>query len=447
MKIYLRKVDNQVIVKQTSITKDILEHFFDNAKNQDEVNIKGKLSNYSDKVSILLATDPRLGGGIKKIINAEVEKIKENISSYELKVDDILLFAYKSSNNYTLEIVLQTDTKYNVLNDLMNNDKHLLTFSDKKTTFVYSDKVDESTRLDGAQNIILYGVPGSGKSYALQKNYCSDDSIIEKIVFHPDYSYSDFIGQVMPIVEDGIISYKFNPGPFTNILNKAYHNPKIKHVLVIDEINRGNAPAIFGEIFQLLDRLKDDKDNFKKGTSEYAINHADIANIIYSDKNAKIRIPSNLWIIATMNTSDQNVFTIDTAFQRRFSMKLIENSFENVDDNFKNTKILDTNTSWQEFCTTINEMISQNNDGLSSMEDKRLGVYFLNINDLESKESFAHKVVRYLWDDVFKFDRTIIFNTEKFNTLEAVVKKFIDESGNEQFSIFNDNVKERLNDN
>ncbi|GAA8888185.1 hypothetical protein HpHA245_00380 [Helicobacter pylori] len=444
MKVYLRKVDNQCINKQISITKGVLEHFFDNASNQDEVDMKGILSNYKDKVSILLATDPRLGGGIKKIIRAEEDKIKENRSGYELKIDDILLFTYISSKEYTLEII-STDTRYNVLNGLINNSKHLLVFSENETSSLSDNKIDESVRIDGGKNIILYGVPGSGKSYTLQRDYCNDNSVVEKIVFHPDYSYSDFVGQIMPSVDDsGIVSYKFNPGPFTNILKKAYHNPQIKHVLVIDEINRGNAPAIFGEIFQLLDRLKHDKDGFKKGSSEYAINNMDIANIVHSDKNASIRIPSNLWIIATMNTSDQNVFTLDTAFQRRFSMQLIENSFENVDDDFKNMKILDTEITWQKFCTTINEKIAQNNEGLSSMEDKRFGVYFVNIDDLKSKENFAHKVIKYLWDDVFKFDRNIIFDTIKFNTLEAVVKNFTKEKGKTQFDIFSDDVKELL---
>ncbi|WP_154479110.1 McrB family protein [Helicobacter pylori] len=443
MKVYLRKVDNQCINKQISITKGILEHFFDNASNQDEVDMRGILSNYNDKVSILLATDPRLGGGIKRIISAEEDKIKENRSDYELKVDDILLFTYISPKKYTLEIILPTDTRYNVLNGLISNSKHLLVFSENETSSLSDNKIDESVRIDGGKNIILYGVPGSGKSYTLQRDYCNDNSVVEKIVFHPDYSYSDFVGQIMPSVDDsGIVSYKFNPGPFTNILKKAYHNPQIKHVLVIDEINRGNAPAIFGEIFQLLDRLKHDKDGFKKGSSEYAINNMDIANIVHSDKNASIRIPSNLWIIATMNTSDQNVFTLDTAFQRRFSMQLIENSFENVDDDFKNMKILDTDITWQEFCTTINEKIAQNNEGLSSMEDKRFGVYFVNIDDLKSKENFAHKVIKYLWDDVFKFDRNIIFDTIKFNTLEAVVKNFTKEKGRTQFDIFSDDVKE-----
>ncbi|GAA9226594.1 hypothetical protein HpHA212_02740 [Helicobacter pylori] len=445
MKVYLRKIDNQCINRRISITRGVLKHFFDNANNQDEVDMKGILSNHNDKVKILLATDPRLGGGIYKIIHAEKGKIKENRLDYELKVDDILLFICMSPKEYTLEIILPTDTRYNVLNGLISNSKHLLVFSENETRSLSDNKIDESVRIDGGKNIILYGVPGSGKSYTLQRDYCNDNSVVEKIVFHPDYSYSDFVGQIMPSVDDnGIVSYKFNPGPFTNILKKAYHNPQIKHVLVIDEINRGNAPAIFGEIFQLLDRLKHDKDGFKKGSSEYAINNMDIANIVHSDKNASIRIPSNLWIIATMNTSDQNVFTLDTAFQRRFSMQLIENSFENVDDDFKNMKILDTDITWQKFCTTINEKIAQNNEGLSSMEDKRFGVYFVNIDDLKSKENFAHKVIKYLWDDVFKFDRNIIFDTIKFNTLEAVVKNFTKEKGKTQFDIFSDDVKELL---
>ncbi|WP_120891194.1 McrB family protein [Helicobacter pylori] len=446
MKVYLRKVDNQCINnKRISITKGILKHFFDNASNQDEVDMRDILSNYNDKVSILLATDPRFGGGIYRVIRAEEDKIKENRLDYKLKVGDILLFTYISYKKYTLEIILPTDTRYNVLNGLISNSKHLLVFSENETKSLSDNKIDESVRIDGGKNIILYGVPGSGKSYTLQRDYCNDNSVVEKIVFHPDYSYSDFVGQIMPSVDDsGIVSYKFNPGPFTNILKKAYHNPQIKHVLVIDEINRGNAPAIFGEIFQLLDRLKHDKDGFKKGSSEYAINNMDIANIVHSDKNASIRIPSNLWIIATMNTSDQNVFTLDTAFQRRFSMQLIENSFENVDDDFKNMKILDTDITWQKFCTTINEKIAQNNEGLSSIEDKRFGVYFVNIDDLKSKENFAHKVIKYLWDDVFKFDRNIIFDTTKFNTLEAVVKNFTKEKGRTQFDIFSDDVKELL---
>lgn len=265
MKVYLRKIDNQCINAPIGIRKCVLEHFFDNANNQDEVDIRGILSGYEDKVRFPQSTDPRLGGGIKKIINVEVDRIKETRSDYELKIDDILLFTYISYKKYTLEIILPADTRYNVLNGLINNSKHLLVFSENETSFLDDGKIDESVRMDGGKNVILYGVPGSGKSYALQRDYCNDNSVVEKIVFHPDYSYSDFVGQIMPSVDDsGMVSYKFNPGSFTNILKKAYHNPQTKHVLVIDEINRGSAPAIFGEIFQLLDGLDMTKMALKK---------------------------------------------------------------------------------------------------------------------------------------------------------------------------------------
>ncbi len=150
MKVYLRKVDNQCINnRRISITKGILKHFFDNASNQDEVDMRGILSNYNDKVSILLATDPRFGGGIYRVIRAEENKIKETRLDYELKVDDILLFTYISYKKYTLEIILPTDTRYNVLNGLISNSKHLLVFSENETRSLSDNKIDESVRIDG----------------------------------------------------------------------------------------------------------------------------------------------------------------------------------------------------------------------------------------------------------------------------------------------------------
>ena len=264
--------------------------------------------------------------------------------------------------------------------------------------------------------------------------------MLDKLVFHPDYSYSDFVGQIMPALkDDGAVSYDFKPGPFTKILEKAYKNPTQKYLLVIDEINRGNAPAIFGEIFQLLDRDKD-------GNSVYVINNENIAKIVYGKNNTDkpIKIPSNLWIIATMNTSDQNVFTLDTAFQRRFTMRLIENSFKNAAKEFKELPILDTTINWEKFCTTINSVITESGDNTSSMEDKRLGVYFLTENELKNKELFAYKVLKYLWDDVFKFDKGA-FNSN-FKTLEAIIVHFINDenSGDLQFDIFNDEIRAEL---
>ncbi|ENP7009931.1 TPA: McrB family protein [Campylobacter coli] len=466
MKIYLRKIDKQCIIKQISIKKYILRDFFNNAQDQEIVSMVGALSNQNGNVKILTATDPRLGGEIKNIINAEIDKIIQTDPSYQLSIDDILLFAYIESKKYILEIITKKDARYQVLLDLINNPQfktrngwdnlHLLTYSDSEESNFINDassnsvEINENLREKGGENIILYGVPGSGKSHTIRIKYPQNEYIFEKLVFHPDYSYSDFVGQIMPIVKDEIVSYEFIPGPFTNILKKAYNNPSRKYVLVIDEINRGNAPAIFGEVFQLLDRDKD-------GNSNYAINNDNIAKIVYEgDTQRHIKIPSNLWIIATMNTSDQNVFTLDTAFQRRFSMQLIRNSFDknkeefeseekyNEYKNFIDKKILNTDVTWQKFCKTINSIISKSNNDINSMEDKRLGVFFVKTDDLESKEKFAHKVLKYLWDDVFKFDKDKLFNKNKYHTLEEVIKGFVDEDGKSQFDIFIDDIKDML---
>lgn len=245
----------------------------------------------------------------------------------------------------------------------------------------------EERRVSSGSNVLLYGVPGSGKSWTIEHEYCKKGTNVERLVFHPDYTYSDFIGQILPNVdEEGQVSYKFTPGPFTNILHDAYNNPEKEYILIIEEINRGNAPAIFGEVFQLLDRKTElreaDDDGYPIGTSEYGITNANIAKIVYGDARHKVRIPSNLSIIGTMNTSDQNVFTLDTAFQRRWEMRLIENNFEHVDRSLADAEILDTGVTWQTFCTEINNIIVGNNARMTSAEDKRLGAYFVHLKDL-----------------------------------------------------------------
>ena len=159
-------------------------------------------------------------------------------------------------------------------------------------------------------------------------------------------------------------------------MRESYNHPTTEYILIIEEINRGNAPAIFGEVFQLLDRKVEyrevDDDGFPIGTSEYGITNANIAKIVYGDEKNKVRIPSNLSIIGTMNTSDQNVFTLDTAFQRRWDMRLIENNFENVDPSLADATILDTSVTWKDFCTEINKIVVGNGARMTSAEDKIL---------------------------------------------------------------------------
>lgn len=278
------------------------------------------------------------------------------------------------------------------------------------------------------QNVLYYGVPGSGKSFTISQ-ICSDDSVMERVVFYPDYSHSDFIGQIVPrLNKDKNLEYVFSPGPFTRILKKAYNNPNNMYYLVIEEINRGNAAAIFGEVFQLLDRDC-------TGKSIYSINNYDIAETVYNDSEHPVRIPSNLTLLATMNTSDQNVFTLDTAFQRRWTMKHIPNNFDNEhsDDIIEGTQI-----TWGAFAQTVNELILQNNNGLISSGDKRLGVYFAREDELKPA-LFSEKVLKYLWDDAFKLDRDTLFN-EKYKSIEELIEDYETEANDKLAAVSNPSV-------
>ena len=354
---------------------------------------------------------------------------------------------------------------------------------------------DEQNRIAEGTNILLYGVPGSGKSWTIEHEYCKPGSIVERLVFHPDYTNGDFVGQILPVVdEEKQVTYEFTPGPFTRILRDAYINPDKEYVLIIEEINRGNAPAIFGEIFQLLDRCVEPKTEgdvtYPAGTSEYGITHASVAEYVYDDPGRKVRIPSNLSIVATMNTSDQNVFTLDTAFQRRWKMRLIDNYFDNVRDSLADAKILDTDVTWKKFCESINSIIVGNKSRMVSAEDKRMGVYFIHEKDvafdftvtpsegyptilveynsllkteranqlgdsdrmrlfairnaLMQNRIFPEKVIKYLWDDAFKFNPEALFDTERFDNLEDIIKEFVFSTGNDRFNVFKREVRTEL---
>ena len=345
--------------------------------------------------------------------------------------------------------------------------------------------IDESTRLTTGCNVLLYGVPGSGKSWTIEHEYCKPGTKVERLVFHPDYTNADFVGQILPVVDpvDKQVTYEFTPGPFTNILREAYTHPTERYILVIEEINRGNAPAIFGDVFQLLDRTVAAKTSegitYSAGTSEYGITNSNVAKIVYGDETHKVRIPSNLSILGTMNTSDQNVFTLDTAFQRRWRMRLIENTFFNVHTSLAQAEILDTGVTWRAFCETVNDIIIGNKAKMASAEDKRLGVYFVHENDLKFDDRakakapytdfaleyyelikaeaaaglrealmqiriFPEKVIKYLWDDAFKFNPEALFDTENMDSLEKVIRTFVLGQGPDRFKIFKSSVQQKL---
>lgn len=374
---------------------------------------------------------------------------------------------------------LAVDEKYLRKTQLQNlqADKELL----KKDS---SSVSPSATSFTSPEQIIFYGVPGSGKSHEIKHKLETEykipeqqqDVFVERTVFHPEYTNADFIGQIMPKLVQGKTDFVFKPGPFTSILKKALCDSQNRYVLIIEEINRGNAAAIFGELFQLLDRIGDaskatshekEFNTYGKGWSEYFVMNSEINNYIrdsddtfdgkaldingiHFSANTGIRLPPNLSILATMNTSDQNVFTLDNAFQRRWDMKLIENVFGDTEEetNQRNAFVDSAKQiTWEKFQTAINIKIGKMSEdaGLSSMEDKRLGCWFVKAvklgNDyIISKDLFAEKVLKYLWDDAFKFCREKVFNS--YTNLESLTRDF---KGDKEFSVFKDLFSETEN--
>lgn len=277
-------------------------------------------------------------------------------------------------------------------------------------------------------NKIYYGIPGCGKSYYIENTVLKDvdkDNDVFRTTFYLDYSNSDFIGQIYPVVrDDGSVSYEEKPGPFTKALEQALRNPNKMIYLVIEEINRGNAAAIFGDTFQLLDRLKEDRDGRVAGDSEYPVNNEFIE--VYFKKNNipfnsdKIYIPHNLTLLATMNTSDQNVFPLDTAFKRRWDREKVMTDWNKVGD-IKNLYVPFTNITWKDFAITINNkmLVDDGESDVSVSEDKQMGAYFVKENMLskdknagnkDSLRAFISNVMDYLYNDVTKFNHGLLFD-------------------------------------
>ena len=308
------------------------------------------------------------------------------------------------------------------------------------------------------RNRIVFGAPGTGKSFNLKKDCeaCLKDTegSYERVTFHPDYTYSQFVGTYKPVSDGTAIRYEFVPGPFMRVYVEAMKSARSQnpqpHILIIEEINRGNAAAIFGDTFQLLDR--------KNGDSEYPINNEflesylkeNLENIESLPSNynlERIMIPHNLTIFATMNTSDQNVFPLDTAFKRRWNRERMTNDWGNV-GHIKEMYVPYTDITWETFAKTINkEMISQSiKKDAPISEDKQMGAYFANEDMLTDGpmekddvklKNFENNILDYLYNDVTKFDHSILFE-KQLNSIDNIYERInlyidaINDTGAEQ---------------
>lgn len=274
---------------------------------------------------------------------------------------------------------------------------------------------------DKPRNIIYFGAPGTGKSHNLDSdkdnllNYHKNN--YERVTFHPDYSYANFVGTYKPVPDKKTISYEYIPGPFMRLLVKSLKKPEEPFLLLIEEINRANAAAVFGDVFQLLDR--DDEDY----VSKYPI-HASEDMKKYLEDNLgehfeEIKIPQNMFIWATMNSADQGVFPLDTAFKRRWDFKYFpinpkNNEMAKIEiDVDESWNLKDNKLNWDKLRQEINSVLS----GYGINEDKLIGPYYafdkyigkdkIPINDF--KDIFKNKILMYLYEDVARSKRPKLF--------------------------------------
>ncbi len=371
---------------------------------------------------------------------ATLKDIKANLSLYEAAKDYVEgtmrdLF----SQTITTETInalstVQTLPLFSLLNKVIYSANDLDSTFDEKRLNLNADLIDNAilyiesqipdndaylesiskknkTTNSSGENKIYYGAPGVGKSYQIDQ-LCDEDNSI-RTIFHPDSQYSDFTGCLKPTMSGANVVYEFRPGPFTLAFIQASLFPEEMFYLVIEEINRASPAAVFGELFQLLDRSAN-------GESCYEVTLSDPDMVAFiNDKcpgalnGNNIKIPRNLSIYATMNSSDQAVMPMDTAFKRRWKFEYVPIDFSECPHGNIAVPIAGEAsivTTWKNLAESINDILERED----IPEDRLLGPWFLKASELDSLENSANalrgKLLLYLWDDVLRHgDKGLIF--------------------------------------
>ena len=338
-----------------------------------------------------------------------------------------LLGVVNASQSYIADISYILATNSSLTDIAVNMLKYFEEDTTESLVYDVEDEVNiEINRKKGGINEIVYGAPGTGKSRYLEDTY-GKPPFTQRVVFHTEYSYYDFIGVYKPVpvykdtdehfkTIDGqeflkgepYIDYRFIPGAFINVLVEAWLDPEHMYTLLIEEINRADAASVFGEVFQLLDRDID-------GKSEYSLQpEEDLRGYLMSIEKLQpyikdgVSIPSNMNIVATMNSADQGVKPMDSAFKRRWNFHYVRIKIKGAVHEKAEIIYAGQKVYWGSLIDLINNKLSGGT--LRLQEDKLIGPYFIKPQEVGKKRAMD-KLLLYLWDDVLRHSRDEFFNS------------------------------------
>ncbi len=359
----------------------------------------------------------------------------------------------------TIEVLERSEKKNNTQRSAVKKYlQYLIATKEDYMPLIFNTDIDSQFE----RNRIIFGAPGTGKSYGLKEDcekLLSDTAgTYERVTFHPDYSYSQFVGTYKPVMDtDGrSIRYDFVPGPFMRVYVDALKSGRTDapqpHLLIIEEINRAKVAAVFGDVFQLLDRDEN-------GVSEYEIQASeDIRRYLAkelggsADNYQRIRIPNNMFIWSTMNSADQGVFPMDTAFKRRWNFEYLGINEHEEQIAGKGKIVLagsDEPVEWNLLRKAINNKMSSSDFKIN--EDKLMGPFFLSKKVTESDnegmiidprkfvKAFKSKVIMYLYEDAVKQGKHRFFDGCPDTSKYSSVCEAFDEIG---ISIFGTTFRE-----
>lgn len=407
-----------------------------------------KISEFKDEDLEFTISNNKLDSGNRYYISSK-DKIFSEFKGYILlpQISCIKIEKYKEINSgifkYIFKIDISDDYK-----DQVDKVLDLIEKLKKNDSILRNDTEEIANNLN--RNLIISGAPGTGKSYNLEedrKKYFGDR--YERVTFYSNYTYNQFVGTYKPKPKfdeekKEYISYELTPGPFLRILVKSINDKQNKpHLLIIEEINRANAANVFGDIFQLLDRRPDGRSQYGISISEDMKKYLD-DNLDDKLFNDELYIPSNLYIWCTMNSADQGVYPMDTAFKRRFEFEFIGiNEGQNIIQDI-NIKVLwqEGELKWNKLRVAINNKLRESRQ---VKEDKLIGPFFISKSVLEGdseifNKSFKNKLLMYLYEDICKYDKLIIFDKD-YCTFSELIEAY--ESGHK---VLNVNIESNQND-